>query len=288
MVYLRTKKVKGEQYLYLVHSIWDPKKSTSRQEIIKYLGKSSQVTKEDIPSQYQNDSKIVSFFSSNNKPHDVRKLINKFRKELLYFFKEGNLDNSLAVYFEYSKMFGTTEFYENILRPVMYDIGKLWETKQIDIAIEHICSNIAENLINTIKQKNQIIPKKQKVLLCTPVGENHCIGCHMIESFLSCKGFHVFNLSPSVPSESILNCIEDKKPDLVFVSITLQDNIVTGQRLVNKIHKRFNIPIVVGGQAIINNARKFDAIVIPDVSLNAISKLIQQIGRKQERTTIST
>ena len=38
MVYIRSKSVKGDKYLYLVKSVWDSKKSTSKQEIIKYLG----------------------------------------------------------------------------------------------------------------------------------------------------------------------------------------------------------------------------------------------------------
>ena len=49
MVYIRTKKVKSDQYLYLVKSIWDSKKYTSKQEIVKYLGKASEVVNDDIP-----------------------------------------------------------------------------------------------------------------------------------------------------------------------------------------------------------------------------------------------
>ena len=49
MVYIRSKSVKGDKYLYLVKSIWDSKKHTSKQEIIKYLGKATQVKTEDIP-----------------------------------------------------------------------------------------------------------------------------------------------------------------------------------------------------------------------------------------------
>jgi len=53
MVYIRAKKVKSDQYLYLVKSIWDSKKSTSKQEIVKYLGKATEVVKDDIPSRVQ-------------------------------------------------------------------------------------------------------------------------------------------------------------------------------------------------------------------------------------------
>ena len=60
MVYIRAKKVKSDEYLYLVKSIWDSKKKTSKQEIVKYLGKASEVVKDDIPEEYRNDAKVLS------------------------------------------------------------------------------------------------------------------------------------------------------------------------------------------------------------------------------------
>ena len=55
MVFLRSKIVKNESYSYLVESKWDSKGKTSRQQTIKYLGRTSDVTLEDIPSEYRND-----------------------------------------------------------------------------------------------------------------------------------------------------------------------------------------------------------------------------------------
>ena len=60
MVYIRAKKIKSDQYLYLVKSVWDSKKNSSKQEIVKYLGKASDVIKDDIPIEYRSDSKILS------------------------------------------------------------------------------------------------------------------------------------------------------------------------------------------------------------------------------------
>ena len=44
MVYIRNKKVKGFDYAYLVQSEWNENTNTSRQKIIKYLGRTSKVT----------------------------------------------------------------------------------------------------------------------------------------------------------------------------------------------------------------------------------------------------
>ena len=77
MVYLRKKKVKGVDYLYLVKSLWDKKRKTSKQITIKYLGESKSVTRDDIPIEFRDDPKINSFLLENT-PKD-----RKNREEIL-------------------------------------------------------------------------------------------------------------------------------------------------------------------------------------------------------------
>ncbi len=72
MVYIRAKTIQSEKYLYLVKSVWDSKKNTSRQQTIKYLGKASLVVSDDIPVDYRNDSKILSALSKYA-PDDIEK-----------------------------------------------------------------------------------------------------------------------------------------------------------------------------------------------------------------------
>ena len=87
MVYLRKKKVKGVDYLYLVKSTWDKERKTSRQETIKYLGESSSVTRDDIPEEFREDAKINSFLLQNTpKDREKReKLIEQLKNEIATF-----------------------------------------------------------------------------------------------------------------------------------------------------------------------------------------------------------
>ena len=79
MVYLRAKTIKSEQYLYLVKSVWDSKKNTSKQQTIKYLGKASLVVSDDIPIDYRNDTKILSGLTKYI-PKDIEKRNNALEK----------------------------------------------------------------------------------------------------------------------------------------------------------------------------------------------------------------
>ena len=100
MVYIRSKQVKGESYLYLVKSEWDSKQSTSRQKIVKYLGNASAVTSNDIPSDYRNDPKIVSFLASKTGGgiKKKEKLIVKSRRDLYNYLSKGDFQEALNLY----------------------------------------------------------------------------------------------------------------------------------------------------------------------------------------------
>ncbi|MFB5635836.1 MAG: B12-binding domain-containing protein [Nitrosopumilus sp.] len=278
MVYIRAKKVKSDQYLYLVKSIWDSKKSTSRQEIVKYLGKASVLLKDDIPIQYRNDPKVLSILASHN-PKDIKKreeATRKSKKRLYKKLTEGNIEESVKIYEEYVKIFNEADFFDKILKPVMYDIGEDWASNKISIATEHVASNIAQTLVKIIMDKVSGTANKKKVLICVPLGEEHHLGCDVLETYLSIKRFKVYNIGTSIPTESIISFIENNNPDIVLISITLQDNLSAGQRLVKKIKEKHNIPILIGGCAMQSKKiPKIDAKIVLDVKLEEIPKIIR-------------
>jgi methanogenic corrinoid protein MtbC1 len=278
MVYLRAKKVKSDQYLYLVKSVWDSKRNTSKQEIVKYLGKASEIVKDDIPVDYRNDPKILSGLAKYN-PKDIKKREDASKKSKQHLFKkliDGDIQASLKIYEEYIKIFNLEDFFDRILKPVMYKIGDDWANGRISIASEHVASNVAQTLVKIIMDQVTGNANKKKILICVPLGEEHHLGCDVLETFLSLKGFKVYNMGTSMPTESILSFIENNKPDVVLLSITLEDNLSAGQRLVKKIKDQYDIPILVGGFALqASKTPKFDAKIIPDSNLDEIPKILR-------------
>lgn len=277
MVYIRTKKVKGENYLYLVKSIWDPKKRSSRQEIIKYLGNAADVSLEDIPSDFRNDPKVTAFLSLNlgKTVKEKEEMMNSLKKEVLKYLTNGQRENMIKIFTTFTKSSTVDGFLEKILQPVMYKIGDLWAENKLSVASEHIASNLAHDLVKIIGEQISRTDGRGKILICTPPGEEHNLGCNILESFLQSKRYTVFNLSPSAPAESILSFIADNKPDLILVSITLEENIKSGQRFVKKISDKFDIPIFVGGLALENKKAKFETMTVEENSLSKIYNMVK-------------
>jgi len=279
VVYLRKKKVKGVDYLYLVKSLWDKEKKTSKQITIKYLGESRSVTRNDIPIEFRDDPKINLFLLENTSKDrkSGEEIMKRLQVQLLSSMIEGDLKEVIRIYELVVNKSSIEEFYEKILNPIMEKIGSMWADGRLSIATEHISSNTVQSLIKIISENHKrSILDKGKVIITTPVGEEHCLSCNMIESFLLSKGFTTFNLSPSTPANSLVEFIKSIRPTAVLISITLDDNIKAGQRLATKIHNQYKrLPVYVGGQALIGNKSKFNATIIkPNTSLEQITKII--------------
>ena len=286
MVYIRNKKVKGTDYAYLVQSVWDPKRNISRQSTLKYLGKASEVTIEDIPEEYRDDTKILAFVSAFSSHHEeTKQLISRIQEEVFILLNDCNVKGLVDIYEKYSRLFGLTDFYDKLLKPAMYKIGDLWQKGQLDVATEHASTNTALGLVKIINERITARTKepssRYKAVICTPDGELHGLACNMIESLLLSKGFKVYNISTSIPSDYIIDYIRDMQPDIVLVSITLVENIKSAERLVHQIHAKYNnkLPVVVGGSAF-NNMKQYqnniiDAFIINYASFGDIMKLVK-------------
>ena len=280
MVFLRSKVVKGESYSYLVKSKWDVKRKTSIQETIKYLGKTSRINMDDIPHEYRYNPTILAFLA-NNKKIDTKgreKSLLKIKQNTLKFLLSGDLDGLRLVFKNFRKTGTIPEFYEKILRPAMYDIGGLWRDGKLDVGSEHVASNVVTRLIESMNTKLKSKSKTKTVLICTPDGEYHIIPCLMIETYLTLRGYNVINLSPSVPTKSLINHIDKEKPDLVLVSITLGEHVKAGMQLVKNI-KKLKIPVIVGGQALKDKKHNFGVTVSATSNFSELAKTVKMVMR---------
>ena len=260
MVFIRDKKVKGHSYAYLVRNIWDNKNGRVRQKIVKYLGRSSKVVLEDFPKEFQKDPNIVTFIACHSS--DAEKMEFTMKEKMLELLIRNDTKSLADMFDRYSQIFGLVKFYERLLTPVMYKVGELWKECRLDVATEHVCSSAAHTLVRIINERVSKSPvanrKALKILICTPEGEYHSLGCMVIESFLRSKGYSVANIAPSVPSDAIISFAGKFNPDLIMISITLGENIDAPNKLINKIlESRISFPpILVGGIGIQSTAIK--------------------------------
>ena len=143
-----------------------------------------------------------------------------------------------------------------IIKPMLYEIGKMWEQEDITVAEEHLMSARLEKfLIDLIANESR---RKNKTIILSPVeNEYHTIVLLAIELLLMERGYNVINLSRSISILSIIDFIKKMKvkPDWLFFSITMEsyvNNLKQDIRLIREEFKSGILKIAVGGQGIKN------------------------------------
>lgn len=142
------------------------------------------------------------------------------------------------------------DLYENLFQRSLYEIGLLWESNKISVAVEHIATSITENLINLaypLLFSAEHIGKKA-VITCTP-GEYHQIGASMVADFFELNGWDGYFLGANTPIDSLIQFIEKNKPDLLAISLSVYFNINALLKLIKEVHSYYpDLLIIIGGQ----------------------------------------
>ena len=246
MAYIRVKKIGSSEYLYLVKSVWDKKRGTSRQEIIKYLGAAPDLAIGDIPEEYRGAPKVLEFLASRNGDTDG---VARDRERLYSALTRNNLDGALAVYEEVSAARTVEAFFDAVFRPVMQDIGQRWAEGRIDITAEHVASNVANSVVRRVRDRRVSRRGKTSVVLCVPPGEKHHMGCDVLETYLASRGFVVYNLGYEMPSTEVMEFLGRSRPDAVAVSASGEYSLLPAKKMADRIVDTYGIPVILGGYA---------------------------------------
>jgi methanogenic corrinoid protein MtbC1 len=143
------------------------------------------------------------------------------------------------------------DLYTNLLQRSMYRIGELWEHNKISVATEHLATSITEGLLTliypTLLSREHI---GKKAIISCGVNEFHQIGGRIVADIFEIHGWDGYFLGANTPDDDLVRFVDEKKPDMVGLSISLFFNIAALSEMIKKIRNSFSqLDIIVGGQA---------------------------------------
>ncbi len=112
--------------------------------------------------------------------------------------------------------------YVEVLQPVMYEVGRMWQADEIDIATEHYVTAATQLLM--AKLFPAALPNRRiaRSLVGACLGsELPELGMRMVCDLFEFAGWDTYFLGAVTPAQSLLKTIRSRKPDLVCLSTTL-------------------------------------------------------------------
>jgi methanogenic corrinoid protein MtbC1 len=150
-----------------------------------------------------------------------------------------------------SREFNVHNIYVELFQKSLYQVGRMWENNEISVATEHLATSITENLLNKVYAKIPVAePVQKKVVVTSIENETHQIGGKMVADIFEMQGWDAIYLGGNTPAIDLVDFVEQTKPDLVALSISVYSHMNTLVKTVDLLNKRFKtLPILIGGQA---------------------------------------
>lgn len=150
------------------------------------------------------------------------------------------------------KNISCTSIYMEIIQPALYEVGRLWETGEIDVMQEHLFSESTIDLMNRITAGTRGSNKGPGFLGFSVGGEQHSIGIKMVTDLLAERDFRTYFMGINLPVPSVLKALRDLDVDVVGVSAAMAYHVNAAAVLISAIHGSDlfrKVKVVVGGQA---------------------------------------
>jgi methanogenic corrinoid protein MtbC1 len=145
------------------------------------------------------------------------------------------------------------QFYLDVVCPVMYRIGLLWEKNDISVAEEHVATAMIGRITAVLYPRfANVDAHRGKAVVTAGPNEFHEVGARMFADFLEMEGWDVTYLGAHTPKEELLIILKKHKPFIVALSVATVFNLDHAKQTIEMIKadpETKDIKIMVGGLA---------------------------------------
>jgi methanogenic corrinoid protein MtbC1/DNA-binding XRE family transcriptional regulator len=140
----------------------------------------------------------------------------------------------------------------------MERIGDLWCDGQINAAHEHLATQITLAQMEKLRSFIPPVPLSgPRALIACAEREQHLVGARMAADLFMLDGWRVDFLGADVPASNLVELVDERRPHIVGLSVTLKQNLKYAWRAIEQIAGREAAPkIILSGQAALRRSLK--------------------------------
>lgn len=113
---------------------------------------------------------------------------------------------------------------EEIVRPVMYEVGDRWQQGEISVAQEHHATSVIHSWLMGLLARYQ--PFKDETVICASApGNEHETGLASLALVLAEEGYRVIYIGRGVPVDSLAKTVEETGAKALFLSLTTASDL---------------------------------------------------------------
>jgi DNA-binding transcriptional MerR regulator/methylmalonyl-CoA mutase cobalamin-binding subunit len=140
--------------------------------------------------------------------------------------------------------------FDNVIAPVLAQVGELWHAGEITIAHEHLASQIIGTTLADLVRLVQPTDAPRRVALACFADEDHQLALYGVALRFAAWGFRSVVLGARTPPSALGRAVETLAPDAVALSTTIASDLSRARELVDAYADACSSTVwIVGGRA---------------------------------------
>lgn len=131
-------------------------------------------------------------------------------------------DNAMG---KLAALLGPRQFCFEVLIPLLNRVGQDWHLGHMNMAQEHMASNLMRSLVGTLLRMHQPSPFAPKAICSSPSGEFHEFGILAATLLLLSSGCYPIYLGPNLPAKEIAAAVQQTQARILVLGVRPQAEI---------------------------------------------------------------
>ncbi|MDO9161819.1 MAG: MerR family transcriptional regulator [Methylococcaceae bacterium] len=220
------------------------------------IGQIANLSLDDLKKLLQHESSApVSAYRSSTPPAAVtseRRFLAEDYIEKCYAAVLAFDAHALESHFENAIVeLGPQLFIENLLTPLLTQIGERWRDGELRPVHEHMASSIIRSLTYILRNNTPCAANAPRMIVTTPIGQLHELGALLAAIIAEFKNWKVTYLGANLPSEEIAAAVKYTQANAVTLSISFSADDLVVPRELRKLRKLIgnDKALIVGGRS---------------------------------------
>ncbi len=142
------------------------------------------------------------------------------RERVMHAIEELRIEDAEQILSRAALSTEPSEFLQDVVGPILVEVGDRWENGTLRIAHEHASSSVMRGLLFALMRLYPAQDAKRRVVVATPAREDHELGALMVAMLAAMHGWSVLYLGPDLPPEEIAYAVTSTEAELLMLSVT--------------------------------------------------------------------
>jgi DNA-binding transcriptional MerR regulator/methylmalonyl-CoA mutase cobalamin-binding subunit len=175
---------------------------------------------------------------------------------------------------------GVPEFLDDVVTPVLEEIGRGWRERSVSVAQEHLATAVFRRVLGWLLGVYEVDGAAPRLVVSTPPGQVHELGALMVGVSAAAEGWAVTYLGPDLPVADLVNAAVERGAHAVALSVVYlpDDREVAAALREVRASLPVRVPLLLGGAAASTIELEHEGVMVID-SLAELRVVLRSLGR---------